>query len=401
MLGARSAELKRDVLQTGFDRDDTGAPARAPAPLRALQNPRLGPPMHNRITPRTLLHIGGGPLHLPALRWAHEAGFDVVVTDADQRAPGRACADAFFAIADGSVDELVELARRLNAERGLCAVYAAEPIAASAAAVIGEDLGLLTHSSAAVRRALEPLESRATLHAQGLLVSDGRYAGDPREVERFEVNAFFRDGAFIPGGLLSLTRTSDGVRELALSASHCEPAIIDSIYRTMERAARALELTGGPVGAEIVLSSNGPMIVSLTPCFQSGITTEHALPLALDKSPVQAWFATLTSAGAPFDAMPNENAPLQGAPAAGWIALRAALAGRLEAVTGLDRARAATGVEGARLVARIGDDLADPRDERSLVGYVWASGWDASEVERSLRDARASISVEIQERSVA
>ena len=116
---------------------------------------------------------------------------------------------------------------------------------------------------------------------------------------------------------------------------------------------------------------------------------------------MQAWFATLSSAGAPFDAMPTEHNSPSDSLSAGWIAIRAEASGRLEGVTGLDRASMFAGIEGVSLLAQPGDDLPDPRDERSLLGYLWGTGWDADEVEARLRAARGCIEVRVSERSAA
>ena len=400
----------------------------------------------------TLMHLGGRALSLPVIRWAHEAGLEVAVTDPDPAAPAAARADRFEPIRSDDVEALLALALELHADSELIGVHAPTDAGLIAVAAIGEATGAPANSLAAVRLTQDRIALREIWDAHGVMINPWRRvehegdlpdlldqlglpcllqtadarsglpartartedeallayrelsAGGPVLLEawaagpRLGVNAFFRDGAYIPCGLAEYFLSSAPHRiptRVAMPSGRTRPER-RCIHALIERAVRAAGLHCGPVKADLVWTGDGPRLLDVAARFQDEATSVHTSPLVYGKSPVQAWLATLADAGGPFDTMPTE--PRE---AAGWAAILAPRPGTLAAIRGVEAARGMDGIEDVTLVRRPGDVIRDLGDESAVVAYVWARGWDAAEVQTRLRRAQERMKVDIEWRSVA
>ena len=401
----------------------------------------------------TLLHIGGGRLQLATIRWAREAGLEVVVTDADPDAPGRRLADGFEVIAASDVEGLVSLALSIHAHTGLAGATCSSDAGLEAVAAVGEATGTPANAPAAVRAAQDRCRAREAWHGEGVpttaaravesadevsaaldelglpatvqpadvrVASSVRTVGDEREAgeafgearrhgsrvlierwtpgRRLGVNAFFRDGAYIPCDVHERFLSPEPHRLPVRGAlpTSLERPEARTVHALVEHAARALELTVGPVKAEVIWTDDGPLVCELAPRFHDDVVTAYAARLVYGKSPVQAWLAALVDAGGPFDTMPTK--PWQHA---GWLAIVPAEAGVLHGVFDVERARAVTGVEDVAVLREPGHRIRNLGDASAVVGCLWARGWDAGEVEERLRTARERLKVETVWRSVA
>jgi len=408
---------------------------------------------------KTLIMIGGSRLQLPGLRWAREAGLEVCLTDARPDCPGRRVAMRFHPIDATDVEALVALARDIHRAGDLLGAYCSDDAGLEAVAAIGAATGTPANSLAAVRRALDRSASTAIWREQGVATTTGRVlargedaemalaaigfpclvqpadgggsrgvvtANDAQEasaairaaferspcvlIERpleglhLDVNGFFRDGAFVPGGVLERFSSPpphpvpiSGMQPAGLSAGQAR-----EVYELVERAARALDLHVGPIKADVVWCASGPAILTLAPRFHDDVTTAHVTPLAHGKSPIQAWFATLADAGGPFDAMPlGDELRTEADSAAGWMAIFPDATGELAEVAGLDAARRLPGIAAVTLHRPRGHTITSLADDTSACGFLWATGRDAAEVESRLRAARALIEVKTAWRSAA
>jgi hypothetical protein len=336
----------------------------------------------------TLLHLGGDRLQLPTLRWAREAGLHVALADPDADAPGARLAQRTLVAQPDDAGTVAAHARELETELGPLAVHTARRTWLATAAAVEEALADLRGEpalhAASMRRALDPGAAARRLQEAGIPIGGDAHAG-------WEVNAFFRDGAFVPAGVLQRVADARGAVSHGLMAAGIAGANERELYTLVERAARALGLDHGPVGAVVRPTSEGMAVAEVLPCFHRAETTSLVAPLVLGKSPAQAWFATLVDAGGPFDAMPD--APDE--PCAGWLAIRAERPGVLAEVDGVEAARRAAGIAGVSILARPGDALPGPHEPRSALGVLWATGWDAPEVEARLLEARGRLSVRL------
>lgn len=397
---------------------------------------------------RALLAIGGGRLQLPALRWARAAGLHLVVTDQDPNAPGRKLADRFDVISGTDVDALLELARDVDAVHDLVGAYSPHDFGLPAVAAIGAALGKPAASPEAVARCLDKAAATRALRAAGIPTPEGTTVADETELmdalqrigtpaivkpadssgsrgvravttaeealrafdealhhsrhvvlerqlhgHHVDVNGFFREGAFLPGGLLDrfFTPAPVCVPTWGLQPSRLTPQQADATYRLVDRAARALGVDAGPVKADVVWTDDGPVLLELAPRFHGDVSTAHVSPLSLARSPIQAWFATLAGVGGPFDVVPTRAERV-----AGWMAILPEAAGTLRRVRGVEAARAVPGVDDVLIHRSPGYTIPTLGDNRAVCGFVWASGDSAQRVEERLRRACALLHAEVE-----
>jgi hypothetical protein len=341
-----------------------------------------------------LLYLGANELQLAALRFAREAGLEVVVVDPDPQAAGRRYADRFAAHAPADVEGVAELARSLG--KRLAAACASSDDWLAAAAAAHEAARIPGPTRATLARGLEPRARLAAWKEHGVCASTRHEADAGARV--VSVEGFFRDGVYVPGGIGERFGVSAAcpAGERGSVPAEMDPAERGTLHDLVERGARALDLVQGPVCARVQLSANGPELLALTPRFDCGAFTAHTTAFAYGKSPLQAWFAALAEAGGPFDGMPS--GPER---SAGWLAVRAAREGVLRSVEGAERARSLPGCERVLRLLPAGAKVRPADGERAWVAIAFASGKDALEVEERLSRIRSRMEVKLECRSVA
>jgi len=398
---------------------------------------------------RALLLIGASRLQTPSIRWARAAGFHVVVTDRSEDAPGRRFAHEFHRLDGTDVEGQVALATRLQEELGLAGAFASNDFGLPAVAAIGRATGTPAASPEAVARSLDKEEATRTWRAAGLATTTGRAVADDAEldaalaelgprvvvkpadssgsrgvrsvadaaaahaafaearehsprvlVERVvegrhvDVNGYFRDGAFLPAGLLDrfFSPPPFCVPTWGTQPDSLGEAERTATYRLVEDGARALGIDVGPVKADVVVDRDGhPCLLEIAPRFHGDVSSSFVSPLCFGKSPVQAWFGVLAGAGGPFDGMPSRPEHC-----AGWMALLPERPGVLAGVRGLDDARRSPGIAEVALLRGPGHEIESIGDNRAVCGFLWARGADAEDVKRNLDRARGRIELEME-----
>jgi biotin carboxylase len=395
-------------------------------------------------TKRTLLHIGGGPLQLPGLRWAAEVGLEVVLTDVDPAAPGRAIAARVEPIAGDDVPAQVALAAELAGSGAFAGAYCSNDFGLHSVAAVGARTGTPANSPGAVRAALDKGRSAEIWRDAGVLAPRGRVIasleeahaafaelgvpailkpvgssgsrgvrrvrssselapawararthGERARVEEhcagrhFDVNALWLGGRFVRCGLLERFFGPPpacvplwGVQPPELAAKAAE-----RIWKLVERAARALELCVGPLKADVIWTERGPLVLEVAPRFHGDVSTGHVTPLCAGSSPIRAWFAHLAAPEEPAGWEPHWRG------AAGWTALLPERCGVFAGGRGEDAAREVPGVARVEWIKRPGARIAELEDNRAVCGFLWASGRDARAVRTALEAARACIEV--------
>jgi len=337
----------------------------------------------------TLILIGGSELQLAALRWAREAGLQVVCTDENENAPARTSAARFENLAPEDIAGHLELARSLAKTGAILGAYSSSDRGLATVAAIGEAVGLKTPTREATEATLDPELARETWNAAGIPCDDVRAECC------LEVNGFFRDGSFQPAGIFERGSFGGVGGGLAWGWQPCALESDDTrrVYELLERGARALHVEEGPVMGIVTLGNF--RLLALRPRFHEDARTSHVSPIVYGKSPLQAWFAHLADAGGPFDEM-----ALEPACCGGWLAILPEHSGRFQGIEGLDQARRMPGIVDV-ILRRPPFTVTGLTDERSVCGYLWAEGRSRSEVEYRLRSARAALSVNIAWPSVA
>lgn len=392
---------------------------------------------------KAIIHIGGSYLQLPSVRWAGELGLHVVLTDKNPECPGRLLAGQFEQIGGTDVPSLLELAYRTAREHELVGAYASSDFGLGAVAAIAEAFDRPGCSRSAMEHALDKSASkdiwlRAKLPIpRGVIVRDRdgltsavqalglpliikpssssgsqgvRSVLQPGGLEeayatalRFsrtvvveeivrghhvDVNGLFVEDGFLPCGVMD--------RLFSAPPFHyplwgCQPSSLNGgqerdVYALVERAARALGISSGPVKADVVWTDGGPVILELTPRFHGDVSTAHVTPLATGGSPIKSWIGYLAED-------PSWLRYLgQGAVCpAGWMGLFPAIDAELEAVVGVDRALSVGGVKDAFVRVKPGDHIKRHVDNSTLCGFIWAVGQDREDVHRKLAEASACI----------
>jgi len=403
-------------------------------------------PLGGRCLPmktKAIIHIGGGYLQLPCIRWAKELGLTVVLTD---RTTDPSCRQLVkdFRIIDGTdVTGLLKLSREVNENYELVGVYASCDFGLKSAAAIAEAIGLPGCSPVAVERALEKNVSKEIWLRESIPTPDGmvvkdmgglssaekeldlpvivkpanssgscgvRSVWDSRDFKRaytnaqqfsdsvvveklttgqhIDVNGLFIEGEFIGCGMIDRFFSEPPYH---YSIWGCQPCSVTkeqqgAIYYVVERAARALGIETGPVKADIVWTDKGPVILELAPRFHGDIITANITPLATSGSPVKAWMAYLCGKSDPIKYIKPGNEKF-----AGWMALFADSHGKLLSVDGLDEVKQKSGIHDFFISFKPGSIIKDSKDNRSMCGFVWAAGANRDEVFGKLSVASKTI----------
>lgn len=339
---------------------------------------------------RALLHLDTEPIDARTLRWAHEAGLSVIATGRSRKGLEHAYIDRFQELEPQDQEGLIHLASQLSSDSlKLVGAFSSKPTNAARVAELSHRLGLAVPSPEAVRRAANAVSLAAELKALGLPHKQASELS-PR-ARRIRAQAFFRDGDFVRGGLQELI-FPDSRGETFGFMGHLEAALEDELYALVEDAARALALDSGPITADLAIDDPEQQLLGLRPGFDDSLMGSYLAPLALGKSPIQAWFAALAEAGGPFDAMPHR--PLC---CAGRMLMRAEMSGIFGELSGLERVRKRQGIEGARALVRAGAPILPG----TAVAVIWAVGDDAMQVRGRLQQASRYLEPSLQETSAA
>lgn len=375
---------------------------------------------------KALLLIGGGYLQRPSIRWAHQVGLVTIVTDLDPNAAGRELANHFENVSGTDSAALVELAKRYSQVYQLVGAYCSNDFGLLSAATVNQLLGRPVCGPETVACALDKWLCKTVWQQEsietprGFLVSDPqsreaalsqipfplivkprngsgsrgvRTVWSPEDLESLDpsflsssflmeqlvqghhvdVNGFFVEDEFIPCGIMD--------RYFSPPPHHypvwgCQPSCLDrkaqhAIYQLVEKAARSLGIQQGPVKADVVCTTEGPVVLELTPRFHGDVSTAFVTPMATGESPIRLWFSHLAHG----DTVNDLIQPLVGRQCAGWISLFPKESGRLVRVDGLDTVRSLQGVRHVYISVQPGDQLSHGhQDNRTVCGFIWATG---------------------------
>ena len=312
-----------------------------------------------------LLVLGAGKLEAPILRWAREAGLTTVATDADARVPARRLAHEFHALPPCDVDAHLALAR-CCVERGeVVGVHAGDARSLRLLARLADALPLPAPSGRALELAADVERARSAWRDAGLPVAGAS------STAALEVTGFFRDEVFVRAGIAERRAPRRGATECWILPAEIGAEAGRLVYRTAERAARALGIACGPVHARFARGSTHPELIDLFPGF--GVAATLVSTQVFHWSPVQAWLAHLVDAGGPFDEM-----PLAPRHVGGWIEVRPAP----------ERSSAPRSESGDPWV------VVPARGASDSTAILWASRERRDELESTLRAARAILEAE-------
>jgi biotin carboxylase len=285
-----------------------------------------------------------------------QPGFRIVASDASQR-------------------------RILDAARTLGFPCVAKPVSLSA-------------SRGVLRVDDEPGLLDAVAEVRALLAESGRTGHEPILIEEFvpgwelSIDGLLTDGSLAVTAVFDKPDMPDGPtfeETLLVTPSRLPEPTLEAVKSLAERAAQALGLSHGPIHAElrIDMRSGEPKPVMLELAARSiGGLCSRSLRF-LDGLSLEMMIL-LNALGAEVDLAPPSRA-------SGVFMLPVEREGVLERIEGLAEARAVAGVTGLSITIPIGQAVRPlPRGDRYL-GFIFAEGGDASEVEAALRRARGRL----------
>jgi predicted ATP-grasp superfamily ATP-dependent carboligase len=160
-----------------------------------------------------------------------------------------------------------------------------------------------------------------------------------------------------------------------------------AIEQCAREAARAVGLTHGPVHAEFRINEEGIWPLEIAPRPIGGLCA-RALRFQANETSEPIFLEELIlrhAAGLPGADWPRERA------ASGVMMIPVPGSGVLEKVEGEEAARATPGITELQITARLHDYIAAWPEGSSYLGFLFARGNSASEVEMALREAHAKL----------
>jgi len=385
-------------------------------------------------------------LQIPGLRWAKELGFHVILTDVNTKAPGRKYADQYENISGTDVTAMLKLANHVAEQYDLVGAYASSDFGLPAVAMVNETAKRSSPGIYQIDNALNKLLSREIWNRQNVSIPPGEVVHHLRELKskikkigyplifkpvnssgsqgvisvwnsedistafdtarkfsdsvlveqlmdgyHIDVNGLFIEGKFVPCGIMR--------RFFCDPPYHypiwgCQPSLLDekqekNCYRLLEHAARVLSINEGPVKGDLIWTTDGLVILELSPRFHGDVITAYITPRAKGINPIKAYLTYLYGEENPYRCL-EENRNKY----AGWCALFPSSTGVLKRISGLEDALSSTGVFGGFISLKPGAVIKRHKDNSSVGGFLWAEGENVQLLESRLDRAKSRIRFE-------
>ncbi|MGD9881167.1 MAG: ATP-grasp domain-containing protein [Reyranella sp.] len=238
----------------------------------------------------------------------------------------------------------------------------------------------------------------AAAEIRAILAASGRKDGEPILLEEYvpgrelSIDGLLSDGALAVTAIFDKPDAPDGPtfeETLLVTPSRLPGPTLAAATRLAERAAQALGLRHGPIHAELRIDERAgearPVMLELAARSIGGLCSRS---LRFPDGMSLEMTILLNALGAPVDAAPPPGA-------AGVLMLPVERAGVLQGVEGQAEAKAVGGITGLSITIPSGQAVQPlPWGDRYL-GFIFAEGSDAAEVETALRAARAKLRVAI------
>ncbi len=174
-----------------------------------------------------------------------------------------------------------------------------------------------------------------------------------------------------------------------VTPSRLPQATQDAIARCTADSARALGLVEGPVHAELRINDQGPWLVEMAGRSIGGLCSQtlrfaHSADVSLEELILRQ------AIGLESDSLERENR------SGGVMMIPIPGEGLLRGVSGIDEAKAVTGVEDVQITAKLNYPLIPLPEGESYLGFIFARGDAPSEVEAALRAAYACLRFDVQ-----
>jgi biotin carboxylase len=161
------------------------------------------------------------------------------------------------------------------------------------------------------------------------------------------------------------------------------------IARCTADSAQALGLAEGPVHAELRLNEQGAWLIEMAGRSIGGLCSQtlrfaHGADVSLEEMILRQ------ALGLEIAALARENQ------SGGVMMIPIPAAGLLRGVSGLEEAKAVTGIEEVQITAKLNYPLVPLPEGESYLGFIFARGGTPAEVEAALRAAHACLRFDVQ-----
>lgn len=234
----------------------------------------------------------------------------------------------------------------------------------------------------------------AVVEIRAILAESGRAEDEPMLVEEYvpgwelSIDGLLTDGALTVTAVFDKPDTPDGPtfeETLLVTPSRLPAATLAAATSLAERAAQALGLHHGPIHAELRIDERSgqarPVMLELAARSIGGLCSRSLH--FLDGMSLEMMIL-MNALGADVDLEPPPGA-------SGVLMLPVERGGILQAIEGQAEARAVAGITGLSITIPIGQAVQPlPRGDRYL-GFIFAEGDDAADVEAALRLAHGKL----------
>jgi biotin carboxylase len=165
---------------------------------------------------------------------------------------------------------------------------------------------------------------------------------------------------------------------LYVTPSRHSPSLQAATAEVTARAAAAIGLVEGPIHAELRLSPAGPVVIEVAARSIGGLCS-RTLRFGLGSRSLEELVLR--------HALGEELGPLERLDAAGVMMIPIPRGGVLQAVDGVDEARAVPLIEDVTVTAKLGEVLLPLPEGASYLGFIFARAGAPAAVEEALREA--------------
>ncbi len=330
--------------------------------------------------------------------WRAASAFSIIIPPPSKPAAANCACAKFFAKRACGCRGFVRLRLRQRRSRALLGIIypcVAKPLSLSASqgVVRANSREEFIAAATRIRRLLESPEIRATREPNlDQILVEGYIPG--REVA---VEGLLTDGKLRVLAIFDKPDPLEGPyfeETIYITPSRFTESQQREIERCAVDAVRALGLSQGPVHAEFRINEDGVWPLEVAPRPIGGLCA-RALRFAPDVASQTIGLEELLlrhALGLPGSDWPRENS------ASGVMMIPVPKSGVLEKIEGEDAARGIGGITGLEITARLHDYIAAWPEGSSYLGFLFATGNGAEEVEEALRAAHAKLRFELRPR---
>ena len=404
----------------------------------------VGPPSKESI-----LIVSAGRMQIPAILTAKSMGLNVVATDRNPDAEGFALCDEAVAIDSKDTEAHVRFARE-NAQRlNLRGVFAGSDVAITVAAVtealrlpgiplevakrsnnksvmkecwlrdkiptpLGAEVRTLEEARQALRhvgfpaivKAVDNAASRGSMKIESeaqlpLALEKAKAASRTGTaiIEQYVVGPEQSVETIIWQGKhyhVGMADREFGYHPYHIETAHIDPSRLSSdvqrrIYALVDAAADSLGIEFGPAKADVILTSQGPMILEMPARLSGGFHSQYTTPLSTGQDPIRAVMGI--SVGRPLDESLLRPKQQRVAICAGIFPPK----GRITAIHGVEQAKAIPGVEQVILTRNVGDVVTEYVDNGCRLCWVIGVADNEQQAQKVIEQARATIRFDIEQ----